>query len=159
NAREVAEVLLRGPCRLALAGLVADETHEAPNSERLPRDVVVPQACGPLAWRQQRRQHPNGRRLAGAIQAEEPEQFALRDLERDAVDRGEAAEAPREAVHLDGPDAGTHRVRLQRRRASAKHRHGPIIAATVMDQRALPICASIAARAFTTCASLSAAVR
>ena len=51
--------------------------------------------------RQQRRQHPHGRRLAGAVRAEEAEDLAGADLEVDAADGLDRALAP--VVVLDQP--------------------------------------------------------
>src|SRR5689334_2873781 len=52
--------------------------------------------------RQQARQHPDRRRLAGAVGADKTEDVTGRDVERDPVDGDEAAEPPGEIVDLDG---------------------------------------------------------
>ena len=56
----------------------------------------------PEARREQAVEHFDRRRLAGAVGAEEAEDLARRDGERDAVDGDEVVEALGELVHLDG---------------------------------------------------------
>ena len=52
--------------------------------------------------RQQRRQHADERRLAGAVRAEQAEDLALFDGEADAVDGGEVAEPLDDLPDVDG---------------------------------------------------------
>ena len=52
--------------------------------------------------RQQRREHPQHRRLAGAVRAEDAEDLALAHLEVDAVDGAQVAEGLHQAACLDG---------------------------------------------------------
>jgi hypothetical protein len=52
-------------------------------------------------WCQQADQHFYRCRLARSVGAEEPEYLPLAHVEADRVDRGEAAEATREIVHVD----------------------------------------------------------
>jgi len=52
-------------------------------------------------WAQQRAEHVDGRRLAGAVRPEEAEQLALAHLERDARHRLERPEATRQGADLD----------------------------------------------------------
>jgi hypothetical protein len=87
---------------LALAGLVAHESDELSDRERFTLNVVAPQPRVPARWRQQRRQDPDGCRLAGAIQTQEAVQLAFPDSERDAVNGDERTESPCEPVRLDG---------------------------------------------------------
>ena len=65
---------------------------------------------------QQAAHHADGRGLAGAVGAQEAEDLALLDVERDAVDGREVAEALGEAVELD---RGRHGVSVPSRAASA----------------------------------------
>src|SRR5262249_58662743 len=60
------------------------------------------QSCPPGAAVHERAQHGGRGGLAGAVGAEEPEQLARLDRERDAVDGGEVAEPLDQAVDLDG---------------------------------------------------------
>ena len=46
-------------------------------------------------------QHAEGRGLAGAVRAEEPENLAAMDPEIDAIDRGEGAEPAHEVADFD----------------------------------------------------------
>ena len=66
---------------------------------RIDRPVEQPRLA--LARRQEAGQHLDGRRLAAAVRAEEPEDLAAFDLEADMVDRGEVPEAAREIVRRD----------------------------------------------------------
>ena len=50
---------------------------------------------------EQAAQHAKGRGLAGAVGAEQAEDFAAMDLEADMIDRGECAEPPDQIVDLD----------------------------------------------------------
>ena len=52
--------------------------------------------------RQQRGQHAERRRLAGAVRPEQAEDLARLDRERDAVDGGDLAEPDDEVVDEDG---------------------------------------------------------
>ena len=59
-------------------------------------DVVAGDARRPARRRQQSDQHPDRRRLSRAVRAEEAENLAGADVERDVVDGGEVAERARE---------------------------------------------------------------
>src|SRR5581483_6963149 len=61
---------------------------------------------GPRGRRQQRGQHPDQRRFAGAVRAEQAEDLAVLDLEADALHRGEVAEALHDLADVD---RGAHR--------------------------------------------------
>src|SRR5262249_6785196 len=65
------------------------------------RDVDAADRRGARGRREQSAQHPDRRRLAGAVAAEEAEDLAATDVERDVVDRDERAEAPRQTADLD----------------------------------------------------------
>ena len=85
------------------------------------RDVVgvdraAEEGRGALAGGEQAGQHLHGRRLAAAVRAEEAEDLAARDLEGDAVDRDEVAEAAGEALGRDGD--------LGRERGARRHAEG-----------------------------------
>ena len=59
--------------------------------------------------RHQRRQHPHGRRLAGAVRPEEAEDLTRRDLEVDAAHRLDVAAPAAEGLdELAGLDGGRH---------------------------------------------------
>ena len=82
-------LLKRGADRLAHVCALAD-------------DVVAGHARRARGGRQQRGEHQHGRRLAGAVGAEEAVDLAGLDLEVDAVDGADAAlELADEAVDLD----------------------------------------------------------
>ena len=80
-----------------LAGrqLLVDERPIGNEAERrlgglgLGRHVVAVDDDAPGGRLQQPRNHPQRRRLAGAVRAEEAVDLARRDVEADAVDRGE----------------------------------------------------------------------
>jgi hypothetical protein len=78
----------------------------AAHQERLLDRVVAGDPEPPLAWAQQRRQHLDRRRLAGAVGAEKAEDDARLHRERDVVDRGEAVEALDQIAGLN--DRGGH---------------------------------------------------
>src|SRR5262249_6254502 len=94
-ARKVAEILARGPRRLALARFIADEADHPAHGQRLPLYVVPPQPGPSLSRRQQRRQHANRRGLAGAVETEKPVQLPFWNPQRDTIDGHERSEAPR----------------------------------------------------------------
>ncbi len=60
---------------------------------RMARDVEAGDERMAAARRDERREHPHDRRLAGAVGAEQSEDLAATDFEVDLVDRGERAEA------------------------------------------------------------------
>jgi hypothetical protein len=66
-------------------------------------DVVAGDRRPPAVGPQQRRQHPQGGRLAGAVRAEEAEDLAGGDVEGDVVDGDHVVEALRESLDLDHP--------------------------------------------------------
>ena len=75
-------------------------------------DGAAEERRGPFGGRQEPGQHLHGRGLAAAVGAEEAEDLAALDRQRDVVDGGEAAEAARQAVGFDGD------LRLARRRGA-----------------------------------------
>src|SRR5262249_53455978 len=64
-------------------------------------DVVARHAPAAAGRAQQSNQHAHRRRLAGTVGAEKAEHFARLHVERDAIDGREAAELPRQILHLD----------------------------------------------------------
>ena len=73
-------------------------------------DHVVPGDGGPPAGRQQQRgQHPHRRRLAGPVGAEEAVDFALLDLEVDALHGEHVVEGALQALHDDARSHGPMR--------------------------------------------------
>jgi hypothetical protein len=73
---------------------------------------VAGDARAAVARRQQRRQDAESRGLPSAVWAEETEDLARLDRERDAVDRGDLVEADDEVVDEDG-GLGVGRERVQ----------------------------------------------
>src|SRR4029077_14187169 len=68
------------------------------DSEALRDDVVPGDERPPRARPQQRREHANRRRLAGAVRTEQSEDLSFLDLERDSALRLHLAEANDEPV-------------------------------------------------------------
>ena len=107
-----------------ISGSSAASCRATPMAERTGRglgdDVVAGDAGGAPGRAQQRGQHPDGRRLARAIWAEEPVDLALGHLEIDAGD-GEhlCGERPLQVDYLDGGHGGPFYVRPGRNRTSA----------------------------------------
>jgi hypothetical protein len=122
QARKVFKILARGPRRLALAGLVADQADEPAHGQRVLPHVVPPQPGRARARRQQRGQHADGGRLARAVKAEEAVEVALGDAEGYAIHGRKVAEAAGEAIHLHCEVA--HRVRLQRMNPAPRQSSG-----------------------------------
>jgi hypothetical protein len=90
--------------------LLENEPDVRPYRVRCPRHVVARDSGDPTRRMQQRAQHRDGRRLTGPIGAEESEQLAGLDTERNAVNRGEVAEPFDQIVDFDGdPVALNHR--------------------------------------------------
>ena len=87
-----------------LVGQVADP---ALDRERLAHRVVAEHARLPVRDVAQAEQHQDGRGLAGAVRAEQPENLAARDRERDALDDGDPVVALGEVLRLD--DVVAHR--------------------------------------------------
>ena len=69
-----------------------DDADRAAHAVGLLDDVEAVDERGARGRRQQRRQHADQRRLAGAVRAEQAEDLAFLDGEADAVDGGEVAE-------------------------------------------------------------------
>ena len=59
----------------------------AAHGVRLAADVVARDRGGALVGVRERHEHADGRRLARAVRAEQPEDLAFADVERDAVER------------------------------------------------------------------------
>ena len=73
-----------------------------PHVVGLPQDVEAVDERRPRRRREQRRQHPDERGLAGAVRAEQAEDFPFFDVEAHALDGGEVAEALDEIADFDG---------------------------------------------------------
>ena len=69
---------------------------------RVPRHLVAEHLDGAGARLEQAAQHADRRRLAGAVGAEEAVDPRPRDVEVDAVDRGDVTEATRQVARGDG---------------------------------------------------------
>ena len=76
------QVLVQGEPLAHVADVALDDL-------ALGEDVAADDARLPAARRQQPGQHPDRRRLAGAVGAEESEDFAFAHVERDAIDGDE----------------------------------------------------------------------
>src|SRR6185437_1548206 len=99
--------------------------------ERIARRIVTEHPRLPTADVAQAQQHQDGRRLAGAVRAEQPEDFAFADAERHAIDGNRRPIAFGEALGLD--DRLTHR-RPKRATAPTRIRS----AAPMMPTPAMP---------------------
>jgi hypothetical protein len=77
-----------------------------PNLRRVADDVEAHDTRRALVRRQQRRQDPHGRRLAGAVRAEQPEDAPTLDVEVDAAQRLDVAVALVQAGCLDSGGGG-----------------------------------------------------
>ena len=83
-------------------GLLEDDAAQAPSRERMLRDVEAGEPGRAARRRDCRRQHPDRRRFAGAVRAQQAEDLAGRDVEVDAFDRLDAARVElAEIVHFD----------------------------------------------------------
>src|SRR5436190_10116655 len=67
---------------------------------RMSRDLMAGKIDRACCGHQRARQHVEDRALAGAVRADQAENLALLDPKRHVVDRGEAAEALHQTVHL-----------------------------------------------------------
>src|SRR5205085_7891025 len=65
---------------------------------RLAEDVVSEDARAAAVVEEERREQADERRLAGAVLAQDRDALAALDRERDVLQRGDAAAAPREAA-------------------------------------------------------------
>src|SRR4051812_42298527 len=72
----------------------------------MPDDVVAGDQRMPGVRLRQRRQHADGRRLAGAVRSEQTEHLAVADGERDAVERLDLAVALAQLLHRDRVHCG-----------------------------------------------------
>ena len=71
--------------------LLEDDAAHPPRSQRVPRDVEPGEARGAARRPHRRRQHPDRRRLAGAVRAEQAEDLAGAHVELDPFDGLHAA--------------------------------------------------------------------
>src|SRR5690606_21391524 len=72
-----------------------------PHLERVADDVLAGDPRRPAGRQQVAGQDLHRRRLAGTVGAEEADDLATRDLERDALERHRGPEGPGETVDLD----------------------------------------------------------
>ena len=96
-----AQVLLGGQVAVERR-VLEDEPDAAAHGVALAHDVVAGDARAAAVGRQQRAEHRDRRRLAGAVGAEEAERLAGGDVEVDAAHRLDVAEALDQPAHLDG---------------------------------------------------------
>ena len=109
--------------QLEVAGhRLRDDADRSAHAVGLVRDVEAVDARRAGGRRQQRREHPDERRLAGAVGPEQPEDLTVFDREADAVDGREVAELLDDLVDVDG---GRHRRWQQHVRGHAD-REAPV---------------------------------
>jgi hypothetical protein len=91
-------------------GLLAHDGHaELPGALRGDRvQQLAPDVRGSLVGRERPRDHGHQRRLAGPVLADHPVDLATLDLQRDAIQRGDAREALGDA--FSAQCRGTHRL-------------------------------------------------
>src|SRR5262245_25410523 len=85
------------------------EAERAADRQRLAREARTEDAGVAAAGSEERGQHRQGRRLAGAVRAEQTEELAPPDLEIDPPDRLDCAIVVRQSLDLDGRDLTGHR--------------------------------------------------
>src|SRR6185503_2292945 len=85
---------------------------------RVAADVDAADGRGAARRRQQAAQHPNRRRLAGAVRAKEAENLALGDVEREVIDGEEVAELARQFADGDRVHEPTRNGVIVRARGS-----------------------------------------
>ena len=95
---EPGQVLVHG-------GVLAGEPDVLAHLGGIADDVVARNARGAVVGQQQGRQDANGRRLAGAVRAEQPEDAARLDVKVDAAKRVDVAVALAQPSGLDGGGA------------------------------------------------------
>jgi len=99
------EVLAAG--QAAVEGrLLEDDADALAHGVAVAGDVEAGHDGGARGRPEEGREHVDRRRLAGPVRAEKPEQLALGDGERDAVDGGEAVERLDQAFHAYGVQFG-----------------------------------------------------
>ncbi len=99
EARERSEVVAHG--EKELGGAFLDDDRDPPaHLERFCDDIAVEHRGGAGGRPRERRQNAQERRLAGAVRAEEAEDGAALDVEREPVDRADLRLAAAR-VHLD----------------------------------------------------------
>ena len=77
--------VLAARAELVDAGVLRDVADRAADGARLAQHVVAADRRRARVGMRQRHEHAHGRRLAGAVRAEQPEHLALAHAERDAV--------------------------------------------------------------------------
>ncbi len=105
---ELAEVVAAG--QEAVEGRLLERGAELPRRVRMIGPGVVAADPGGAPVRVQQPQEDADRgRLAGAVGAQEPEDLALGDAERDVIDRADAAEVLGEPIDLDDGGHASHK--------------------------------------------------
>src|SRR5262249_6813510 len=99
------EVLLGGQVEVECR-LLEDDADLTADAERLALDVEAGDPRRAARRLEQRRQHPDRGRLAGAVRAEEAEELAGTDVEVDRVDRPDATVVATESRNCDGGYGG-----------------------------------------------------
>ena len=101
---EVAQVVARREPLVEAAVAAEDVADPLPHLARVVDDVEAEHARLPARREEQRDQHLDRRRLAGAVRAEQAEQLALLDGERDAAHRLDLERLPPD--HAGGRTVG-----------------------------------------------------
>ena len=130
---EVAQVVERGEPLVEPAVAAEDVADALPDPLRVLDDIVPEHAGRARGGDQERDQHLDRRRLAGAVRTEQAEELALLDLEADPSDGlhldRPAPERPGRrlvgAAEVDGFDDGRHARRVYSRAARPRGRSSP----------------------------------
>jgi hypothetical protein len=101
------EILAPGG-ELVAAAELAYVPDPGPHLGRLPGDVEASDGRGSPVARQERRQHPQRGRFAGAVGSEEPEDFAGADVDVDAAHSLDIPEALAQAARADNVGSAIH---------------------------------------------------
>jgi len=100
EAGEEQQVVLQGHLAVE-ARLVEHDAHARPYLVRLAAHIVPSHARRSRGGREQRGQHLQRRRLAGAVRSQQRQYLAGRDAQRHALDGRERAEAAAQVFCLD----------------------------------------------------------
>ena len=120
------------------ADLVRQVTDPPFDSERLPYRIKAKHTCLPVRDLAQTEQHQDGRGLARSVGAEQPEDLALRDRERDPVDDSGLIVALGEALYFDDVICTHRRPNLATAPTSTRS------AAPMMPTPMIPHCVEVA---------------
>src|SRR5262245_61360101 len=113
EASEEADVGEAGELRVDAHRLRRDPERAA-NGERLAREARTEDAGIAAARRKQRGEHRQGRRLAGAVRAEQAEEFPRSDSGIDPANRCHGAVVVRQTLDADARDAGHRSAMIAR---------------------------------------------